>query len=83
VENLRDFSNLVIGNKEEEKEQIYYQEPVIEEDHFKRGSLRGNQKASSSFGPTSSDPNTSNELKKSVFNFIPLKKNASSFILSQ
>ena len=59
-------------------------EPMIDENHFKRGSAKGNQmsqKASSSFGPIS-ELSGENSPKKNLFPFIPVKKNAVSFVLS-
>lgn len=57
---------------------------MIDENHFKRGNMKGNQvsqKASSSFGPTS-EVSGENIPKKNLLPFMPVKKNAVSFILS-
>lgn len=63
-----------------------YQDPVIDEDHFKGMTLmKGNMvgtKASSSFGPTTRDSVPISSPKKSFFPFKPAKKNAASFSIA-
>jgi hypothetical protein len=79
---------LVRGNNlEEEKLNLFKEEALINENHFKKGSIKGtivSQKASSSFGPTTSaDHHGENSTKKSsIFPFMPVKKNAASFSIA-